>query len=187
MCLRTSAEADDSDSWIPRMALWQVSEKRLVGLPLSQSCTRPSDWFLLFGTALPCLLGPGLRGVTPKSTSLDGLQATSSTLLVPVPSFDRWDTAILSPTSWPPSPHYLGQNLLASITSSRSGPHGPGPGTSRGPRSHGWKDAFQWMSGRVSSNTLWDAVSWVRLPSPVLDLQCVWEWSCLERESRNKS
>lgn len=66
--------------------------------------------------------------------------------------------------SWPPSPSYLGQNLMTAITSSRSDPHGPGPGTSRGPRSHGWKDAFQWMSGRVSPNTLWDAISWVRLP-----------------------
>ncbi|KAK2502733.1 hypothetical protein MC885_005160 [Smutsia gigantea] len=85
----------------------------------------------LLGRALPRLLGPGLRGVTPQSTSPDGPQATSSTLLVSVPSFDR------------------------------SGPHGPGPGTSRGPRSHGWKDAFQWMSARISPNTLWDAVSWL--------------------------
>ncbi|XP_035972292.2 death ligand signal enhancer isoform X1 [Halichoerus grypus] len=84
----------------------------------------------LLGRALPRLLGPGLRGVTPKSPNPDGLQAASSNLLVPVPSFDR------------------------------SGPHGPGPGTNRGPRSHGWKDAFQWMSTRVSPNTFWDAISW---------------------------
>ncbi|XP_014384611.1 PREDICTED: death ligand signal enhancer isoform X2 [Myotis brandtii] len=89
---------------------------------------------------LPRLLGPGLRGVTPKPTSPDGSQATSSTLLVSVPSFDRSD------------------------------PHGPGPGTSRGPRSHGWKDAFQWMSGRVSPNTLWDAVSWGTLAVLALQL-----------------
>ncbi|KAM5213949.1 death ligand signal enhancer [Hipposideros larvatus] len=94
----------------------------------------------LLGRALPCLLRSGLRGVTPKSTSPDGLQATSSTLLVPVPSLDR------------------------------SGPHGSGPGTSRGPRSHGWKDAFQWMSGRVSPNTLWDAVSWGTLAVLALQL-----------------
>ncbi|XP_032952515.1 death ligand signal enhancer isoform X2 [Rhinolophus ferrumequinum] len=94
----------------------------------------------LLGRALPCLLGPGLRGVTPKSTSSDGIQAASSTLLVPVPNFDR------------------------------SGRHGPGPGTSRGPRYHGWKDAFQWMSGRVSPNTLWDAVSWGTLAVLALQL-----------------
>ncbi|KAI5941970.1 DAP3-binding cell death enhancer 1 [Manis javanica] len=94
----------------------------------------------LLGRALPRLLGPGLRGVTPKSTSPDGPQATSSTLLVPVPSFDR------------------------------SGPHGPGPGTSRGPRSHGWKDAFQWVSARVSPGTLWDAVSWGTLAVLALQL-----------------
>ncbi|XP_058398850.1 death ligand signal enhancer [Diceros bicornis minor] len=94
----------------------------------------------LLGRALPRLLGPGLRGVTPKSTSPDGPQATSSTLLVPVPSFDR------------------------------SGPHGPGPGTSRGPKSHGWKDAFQWMSARVSPNALWDAISWGTLAVLALQL-----------------
>ncbi|XP_054573958.1 death ligand signal enhancer isoform X3 [Eptesicus fuscus] len=86
------------------------------------------------------LLGPGFRGVTPKPTSPDGSQATSSTLLVSVPSFDRSD------------------------------PHGSGPGTSRGPRSHGWKDAFQWMSSRVSPNTLWDAVSWGTLAVLALQL-----------------
>ncbi|XP_054424249.1 death ligand signal enhancer [Pteronotus mesoamericanus] len=91
----------------------------------------------LLSRTLPRLLGPGL---TPKSTSPDGYQATSSTLLVSVPSSDR------------------------------SGPHGPGPGTSRGPRSHGWKDAFQWMSGRVSPNTLWDAVSWGTLAVLALQL-----------------
>ncbi|XP_064452142.1 death ligand signal enhancer isoform X3 [Mirounga angustirostris] len=84
----------------------------------------------LLGRALPRLLGPGLRGVTPKSPNPDGLQAASSNLLVPIPSFDR------------------------------SGPHGPGPGPNRGPRSHGWKDAFQWMSTRVFPNTFWDAISW---------------------------
>ncbi|XP_044081575.1 death ligand signal enhancer isoform X4 [Neovison vison] len=94
----------------------------------------------LLGRALPRLLGPGLRGVTPKSTNPAGPQAASSNLLVPVPSFDR------------------------------SGPHGPGPGTNRGPRSHGWKDAFQWMSSRVSPNTLWDAVSWGTLAVLALQL-----------------
>ncbi|XP_062943555.1 death ligand signal enhancer isoform X1 [Cynocephalus volans] len=92
----------------------------------------------LLGRALPRLLGPGLRGVTPKSPSPDGPQASSSTLLVPVPNFDR------------------------------SGPHGPG--TSRGPRSHGWKDAFQWMSAHVSPNTLWDAISWGTLAVLALQL-----------------
>ncbi|OWK11918.1 KIAA0141 [Cervus elaphus hippelaphus] len=85
----------------------------------------------LLGRALPRLLGPGFPGVTPKSSSPDGPQATSSNLLVPVPSFDR------------------------------SSPHCPGPGTSRGPKSHGWKDAFQWMSAHGSRNTLWDAISWL--------------------------
>ncbi|XP_066128902.1 death ligand signal enhancer isoform X1 [Saccopteryx bilineata] len=94
----------------------------------------------LLSRTLPRLLGPGLRGVTPKSTSPDGSQATSSTLLVSLPSFDR------------------------------SGPHGSGPGTSKGPRSHGWKDGFQWMSGRVSPNTLWDAISWGTLAVLALQL-----------------
>ncbi|XP_066197507.1 death ligand signal enhancer isoform X2 [Saccopteryx leptura] len=94
----------------------------------------------LLSRTLPRLLGPGLRGVTPKTTSPDGSQATSSTLLVSLPSFDR------------------------------SGPHGSGPGTSRGPRSHGWKDGFQWMSGRVSPNTLWDAISWGTLAVLALQL-----------------
>lgn len=78
--------------------------------------------------------------MTPKSPNPDGLQAASSSLLVPVPSFDR------------------------------SGPHGPGPGTKRGPRSHGWKDAFQWISTRVSPNTLWDAISWGTLAVLALQL-----------------
>ncbi|XP_057588437.1 death ligand signal enhancer isoform X2 [Hippopotamus amphibius kiboko] len=98
----------------------------------------------LLGRALPHLLGPGVHGVTPKSTSPGGSQATSSNLLVPVPSFDR------------------------------SGPHGPGPGPgprpSRGPKSHGWKDAFQWMSARDSRNTLWDAISWGTLAVLALQL-----------------
>ncbi|XP_012034046.2 death ligand signal enhancer isoform X2 [Ovis aries] len=94
----------------------------------------------LLGRALPRLLGPGLRGVTPKSSSPDGPQATSSNLLVPVPSFDR------------------------------SRPHCPGPGTSRGPKSHGWKDAFQWMSACGSRNTLWDAISWGTLAVLALQL-----------------
>ncbi|XP_046522475.1 death ligand signal enhancer isoform X1 [Equus quagga] len=94
----------------------------------------------LLGRALPRLLGPGLRGVSSKSTSPDGPQAASSALLVPVPSFDR------------------------------SGPHGPGPGTSRGPRSHGWKAAFQWMSACVSPNTLRDAISWGTLAVLALQL-----------------
>ncbi|XP_066887941.1 death ligand signal enhancer isoform X1 [Kogia breviceps] len=92
----------------------------------------------LLGRALPRLLGPGLRGVTSKSTSPDGPQATSSNVLVPVPSFNR------------------------------SGHHGPG--TSKGPRSHGWKDAFQWMSARDYRNTLWDAISWGTLAVLALQL-----------------
>ncbi|KFO19373.1 Death ligand signal enhancer [Fukomys damarensis] len=91
----------------------------------------------LLGRALPRLLGPDFRVVTPKPTSPDGPQTTSSSLLVSVPGTDR------------------------------SGPHGPS--TSRGPKSHGWKDAFQWMSARVSPHTLWDAVSWGTLA--VLALQ----------------
>ncbi|KAM6148560.1 death ligand signal enhancer isoform 1-T2 [Erethizon dorsatum] len=91
----------------------------------------------LLGRALPRLLGPDFRGVTPKPTSPDGPQATSSSLLVSVPNVDR------------------------------SGPHGPSTG--RDPKSHGWKDAFQWMSARVSPHTLWDAISWGTLA--VLALQ----------------
>uniref|UniRef100_A0A2K5KWU5 DAP3-binding cell death enhancer 1 n=1 Tax=Cercocebus atys TaxID=9531 RepID=A0A2K5KWU5_CERAT len=92
----------------------------------------------LLGRAIPRSLGPSLWRVTPKSTSPDGPQTTSSTLLVPVPNLDR------------------------------SGPHGPG--TSGGPRSHGWKDAFQWISARVSPNTLWDAISWGTLAVLALQL-----------------
>ncbi|XP_063088347.1 death ligand signal enhancer isoform X3 [Cavia porcellus] len=87
--------------------------------------------------ALPRLLSPDFRGVTPKPTSPDGPQATSSSLLVSVPNVDR------------------------------SGPHGPS--TSRNPKFHRWKNAFQWMSARVSPHTLWDAVSWGTLA--VLALQ----------------
>ncbi|XP_076993381.1 death ligand signal enhancer [Tamandua tetradactyla] len=96
----------------------------------------------LLGRALHCLPGPALPRVTCRSTSPDVLQGTSSTMLVPVPSLDR------------------------------SGPHGPGPGpgTRGGPRSHGWKDAFQWMSARVSPNTLWDAISWGTLAVLALQL-----------------
>ncbi|XP_053422237.1 death ligand signal enhancer [Nycticebus coucang] len=43
----------------------------------------------LLGRALPRVLACSLRGVTPKSTIPDGPQATSSTLLVPVPNLDR--------------------------------------------------------------------------------------------------
>ncbi|XP_012583517.1 PREDICTED: death ligand signal enhancer isoform X2 [Condylura cristata] len=92
------------------------------------------------GRALARLLGPGLRGVNPKSTAPDGPQVTSSTFLIPAPNINR------------------------------SGPHGPGPGSSRGPRSHRWKDAFQWVSARVSSNTLWDAISWGTLAVLALQL-----------------
>ncbi|XP_017387754.1 death ligand signal enhancer isoform X3 [Cebus imitator] len=92
----------------------------------------------LLGRALPRTLGPSLWRVTPKFTSPDGPQTTSSTLLVPVPNLDR------------------------------SGPQGPG--RSRGPRSHGWKDAFQWMSARVSPNTLRDAISWGTLAVLALQL-----------------
>lgn len=94
----------------------------------------------LLGRAVPRLLGPGLRGVNPKPTSPNEPQASASTLLDPAPSFDR------------------------------SGPHGPNLGTSRGPRCHGWKDAFQWVSARVSSNTLWDAISWGALTVLALQL-----------------
>nr|XP_012317615.1 death ligand signal enhancer [Aotus nancymaae] len=92
----------------------------------------------LLGRALPRTLGPSLWRVTPKFTSPDGPQTTSSTLLVPVPNLDR------------------------------SGPQGPG--RSRGPKSHGWKDAFQWMSARVSPNTLRDAISWGTLAVLALQL-----------------
>lgn len=92
----------------------------------------------LLGRALPRLLGPDLRGVTPKTSSPDVPQATSPTLLVPLPNLDR------------------------------SGHHGPS--TSRGPKSHGWKDAFQWMSARVSPHTLWDAISWGTLAVLALQL-----------------
>ncbi|XP_004452658.1 death ligand signal enhancer [Dasypus novemcinctus] len=98
----------------------------------------------LLGRALHRPPGPGLPGVTPRSTSPHGPQPASSTLLVPVSSLDR------------------------------SGLHGPGPapspGTSGGPKSHGWKDAFQWMSARVSPNTLWDAISWGTLAVLALQL-----------------
>ncbi|XP_003920590.1 death ligand signal enhancer isoform X2 [Saimiri boliviensis] len=92
----------------------------------------------LLSLALPRTLGPSLWRVTPKFTSPDGPQTTSSTLLVPVPNLDR------------------------------SGPQGPG--RSRGPKSHGWKDAFQWMSARVSPNTLRDAISWGTLAVLALQL-----------------
>ncbi|XP_017654307.1 death ligand signal enhancer isoform X3 [Nannospalax galili] len=92
----------------------------------------------LLGRALPRLLGPGFRGVTPKPPSPDGPRTTSSTLLVPGPSFDR------------------------------SGPHGPR--SNRKPKCHGWKDAFHWMSARVSPNTLWDAISWGTLAVLALHL-----------------
>ncbi|XP_007937248.1 death ligand signal enhancer [Orycteropus afer afer] len=94
----------------------------------------------LLGRALQRLPGPGLRKLNPRSTSPDGPQTTSSNLLVPVPRLDS------------------------------SGPHGPGPGTSKGPRTHGWKDAFQWISTRVSPNTLWDALSWGTLAVLALQL-----------------
>ncbi|XP_062044913.1 death ligand signal enhancer [Lepus europaeus] len=92
----------------------------------------------LLGRALPRLLGSDLQSVTPKSTSPDGPQAAASTLLVPVPNFQRSRTH--------------------------------GPGTRRGPRNHGWKDAFHWMSARVSPNTLWDALSWGTLAVLALQL-----------------
>ncbi|KAM9694593.1 death ligand signal enhancer [Trichechus inunguis] len=94
----------------------------------------------LLGRALHRLPGPGLRELNHRSTSPGGPQATSSNLLVPVPSLDS------------------------------SGPHVPHPGTSKGTRTHGWKDAFQWMSARVSPNTLWDALSWGTLTVLALQL-----------------
>ncbi|XP_060233346.1 death ligand signal enhancer isoform X1 [Meriones unguiculatus] len=39
--------------------------------------------------ALPRLLGPGFRGLTPRPTSSDGPQTTSTTLLFPRPNLDR--------------------------------------------------------------------------------------------------
>ncbi|KAM5299612.1 death ligand signal enhancer [Ctenodactylus gundi] len=60
-------------------------------------------------------------------------------------------------------------SLLVSLPNfDRSGPHGPR--TSRGSKSHGWKDAFQWMSARVSPNSFWDAVSWGTLAVLALQL-----------------
>ncbi|XP_003404618.1 death ligand signal enhancer isoform X1 [Loxodonta africana] len=94
----------------------------------------------LLGRALHRVPGPGLRELNHRSTSPGGPQAPSSNLLVPVPSLDS------------------------------SSPHGPSPGTSKGPRTHGWKDAFQWMSTRVSPNTLWDALSWGTLTVLALQL-----------------
>ncbi|XP_048187086.1 death ligand signal enhancer [Perognathus longimembris pacificus] len=59
--------------------------------------------------------------------------------------------------------------LLVPVPSpDRSGPQGPS--RSRGPKSHGWKDAFQWMSARVSPNTLCDAISWGTLAVLALHL-----------------
>ncbi|KAM4876037.1 death ligand signal enhancer [Thomomys bottae] len=92
----------------------------------------------LLGRVFPRHVGPDFRGVTPKPTSPDASQATSSTLLAPVPSLDR-----------------SGQQ---------------GPSRNRGPKSHGWKDAFQWMSTHVSPNTLWDAISWGTLAVLALHL-----------------
>ncbi|KAG8507008.1 DAP3-binding cell death enhancer 1, partial [Galemys pyrenaicus] len=112
------------------------SSRRLMVSPLSFGCALS----MVLGPSLARLLIPGLRGVNPKSTTPSGPQVTSSTLVVPVPTFDR------------------------------SGPHGPGPGTSRGPRSQRWKDAFQWVSARVSPNTLWDAISWGTLAVLALQL-----------------
>ncbi|XP_036060596.1 death ligand signal enhancer [Onychomys torridus] len=43
----------------------------------------------LLGRALPRLLGPGFRGVTPRPTSSDGPQTTFTTPLLPKPSLDR--------------------------------------------------------------------------------------------------
>ncbi|XP_051019111.1 death ligand signal enhancer [Acomys russatus] len=43
----------------------------------------------LLGRALPRLLGPGFQGVTPRPTSSDGPQTTSTTLLLPRPSLER--------------------------------------------------------------------------------------------------
>ncbi|EDL76433.1 SEL1 domain containing protein RGD735029, isoform CRA_a [Rattus norvegicus] len=92
----------------------------------------------ILGRALPRLLGPGFRGITPKPTSSDGPQTTSTTLPLPRVNFDR------------------------------SGSHGSK--RNRDPKCCGWKEAFHWMSAHVSPNTLRDAVSWVRLPHPVLGM-----------------
>ncbi|EDL76436.1 SEL1 domain containing protein RGD735029, isoform CRA_d [Rattus norvegicus] len=43
----------------------------------------------ILGRALPRLLGPGFRGITPKPTSSDGPQTTSTTLPLPRVNFDR--------------------------------------------------------------------------------------------------
>uniref|UniRef100_A0A8C5KPH0 DAP3-binding cell death enhancer 1 n=1 Tax=Jaculus jaculus TaxID=51337 RepID=A0A8C5KPH0_JACJA len=71
------------------------------------------------------------------------------------------------PTS-PDGPQTTPSTLLLLITLSRSGAHGPR--RHRGPKCHGWKDAYNWMSARVSSNTLWDAISWGSLAVLVLHL-----------------
>ncbi|KAM6223480.1 death ligand signal enhancer [Rhynchocyon petersi] len=84
----------------------------------------------VLGRALHRVPRPVPQELNPRSTSPDEPPAASSNFLVRVPSLDS------------------------------SGPHGTGPATSKGSRTHGWKDAFQWMSTRVSPNTLWDALSW---------------------------
>ncbi|XP_075397859.1 death ligand signal enhancer [Tenrec ecaudatus] len=95
---------------------------------------------------LPGLLGRALHllprrwELNPRSTRPNVPQATSSSLLVPVPSLDS------------------------------SGSCGAGPDTSKGQRTHGWKDAFQWKSAQASPNTLWNALSWGTLAVLALQL-----------------
>ncbi|XP_047412741.1 death ligand signal enhancer isoform X1 [Sciurus carolinensis] len=72
-------------------------------------------------------------------------------------------------TNSPDVPQTTSSTLLIPLPNlDRLGHHGPG--TRRGPKSHGWKDAFQWMSARVSPNTLWDAISWGTLAVLALQL-----------------
>ncbi|XP_054106102.1 death ligand signal enhancer isoform X1 [Callithrix jacchus] len=83
----------------------------------------------------------------------------------------------LGPSLWrvtpkftsPDGPQTASSTLLVPVPNlDRSGPQGPG--RSRGPKSHGWKDAFQWMSACVSPNTLRDAISWGTLAVLALQL-----------------
>ncbi|XP_054999453.1 death ligand signal enhancer [Sorex araneus] len=67
----------------------------------------------------------------------------------------------------PDGPPAASSTLLVPVPSC----NGSGPGSgSRGPRFHGWKDAFQRKSTGVSSDTLWDAVSWGTLAVLALQL-----------------
>ncbi|XP_006891187.1 PREDICTED: death ligand signal enhancer [Elephantulus edwardii] len=94
----------------------------------------------VLGRAFHRLPRSGFQELNRSTNPQDGPPATSSNLLVPVSSLDS------------------------------SSPHGTGPSTSRGSRTHGWKDAFQWLSSPVSHKTLWDALSWGTLAVLALQL-----------------